>query len=412
MDPHCIRRLRNPVRNYAWGSRTAIAELLGEPSPAPEPQAELWMGAHPSAPSRVVTEEGEVPLDAWIARDPDAVLGPGVAARFGGKLPFLFKVLAVDRPLSVQTHPGLAQARAGFAREDAAGVPLDAPQRCFRDDNHKPELICALTPFDVLCGFREIAEILAYFDALQASALVEELTALREGAGSEDLARLFQAWMSLDSEARASVLGRAGVLAAARGDADSTWQRVGRLAELYPDDVGVLAPLFLNAQTLEPGMALYLAPGEPHCYLGGVGLEIMANSDNVLRGGLTGKHVDVPELLAALTFEAGPLELLRPQRVERNEARYATPTQEFELSTVRLTPGMRYEGRGSGGPEIWLCTEGRAHFVEGDRRMTEVSRGASVLVPGAGGDWYAQGEATVHRAAVATERAGRPSISG
>jgi mannose-6-phosphate isomerase len=161
-----IHRLANPVRNYAWGSHRAIAELLGQPVPSAQPEAELWLGAHPSAPSRVQTDDGEVPLDAFIARDPVGVLGPGTALHFHESLPFLLKVLAAEQPLSLQAHPSAAQARAGFARENAAGIPLGADARCYRDPNPKPELICALTPFSALCGFRPLAELRANLEAL------------------------------------------------------------------------------------------------------------------------------------------------------------------------------------------------------------------------------------------------------
>jgi mannose-6-phosphate isomerase len=399
MDSQRIRLLRNPVRKYAWGSRTAIPELLGQPSPAPEPQAELWMGAHPSAPSRVVTEAGEIPLDEWIARDPQAVLGADVAARFGGKLPFLFKVLAAEQPLSIQAHPGLEQARAGFARENAAGISLDSPQRCYRDDNRKPELICALTPFHALCRFRVIGEIVAHFETLGARELVGGVSALREQPTPEGLARFFQTWMTLDPEVRKSVLARAGSVAAERGGDAPAWYWVSCLAQLYPNDVGVLAPLFLNVVTLDPGQAMYLPPGELHGYLGGVGVELMANSDNVLRGGLTTRHVDVEELLAILSFASGAVERLAPMQTAAGEEQYVAPVDEFALSVHRMVPGATHEISCDGHVEILLCTQGLVQLRgEFEHAVTSLERGASAFVPAGAQSYRIEGEGTLYRA--------------
>ena len=169
-----IALLENPIQEYAWGSRTAIAELLGRSTPAPRPQAEMWMGAHPRAPSRVRLDGRRLSLIEWIERNPDEVLGAAVRERFAGRLPFLFKVLAVERPLSIQAHPDARQAREGFAREEELGIVRDAPERCYRDRSHKPELICALTPFRALRGFRSVAQIRALLDALDAPSLAPE----------------------------------------------------------------------------------------------------------------------------------------------------------------------------------------------------------------------------------------------
>ena len=193
MDSQRIRFLHNPVRKYAWGSRTAIPELLGQPSPAPEPQAELWMGAHPSAPSRIVTDAGEVPLDAWIARDAALLLGSTVANRYAGELPFLFKVLAVEQPLSIQAHPGVEQARVGFAREEAAGIPRNAEHRSYKDAKQKPELLCALTTFHALDRFREIPEIVEALEVLAAPEIAGLLDRLRRRSDRDGLAELGQA---------------------------------------------------------------------------------------------------------------------------------------------------------------------------------------------------------------------------
>jgi len=356
------------------------------------------MGAHPSAPSRVVTEAGEIPLDEWIARDPEAVLGADVAARFGGKLPFLFKVLAAEQPLSIQAHPGLERARAGFARENAAGIPLDSPERCYRDDNHKPELICALTPFHALCRFRVIGEIVAHFEALGARELVGGVTALREQPTPEGLARFFRTWMTLDPEVRRSVLARVGSVAAERGGGIPAWYWVSRLAQRYPNDVGVLAPLFLNLVTLDPGQAMYLPPRELHGYLDGVGVELAANSDNVLRGGLTTKHVDVQELLAILSFSSGSVERLAATQVAAGEEQYVAPVDEFALAVHRMVAGATREISCDGRAEILLCTEGSVQLRGAfERAITSLERGASAFVPAGAQSYHIEGEGTLYR---------------
>lgn len=387
-----IRALRSPIRSYAWGSRTALAELTGRAAPTAEPEAELWMGAHPSAPSEVLTEQGAVSLEEWIRRDPETVLGPEVARRFDGRLPFLFKVLAPETALSIQTHPDAEQARAGFARENAAGLALDAPERNYRDPNPKPEIICALTPFAALCSFRRADEIAAGLGALG----VPELEPLLARLAGEGLAAFFRALLSLPPPERTS-LAQAAAAAADGSSGEHAWLR--ELARQHPGDVGVLAPLLLNLIELAPGQALFLPAGELHAYLKGVGVELMANSDNVLRGGLTPKHVDVPELLATLTFREGPPPLLEPGP----DGVYASSAREFELAALHLEPGRPVERSRPGGVEILLCTAGAARVCDPRHDETlALARGAAALVPGAavyrveaeGGD------ATLHRAGV------------
>lgn len=374
-----ILPLRNPIRDYAWGSRTALAEFEGRP-PSGGPEAELWIGAHPSAPSRVVTEAGEMPLDRFIAADPERVLGPGVVARFGPTLPFLMKVLAAEAPLSLQAHPDAAQAREGFARENAEGLAADAPERCYRDPNAKLELICALGEFEALCGFRRVPEIRADLEALEAPALEAGLAALRGQPGQTGLAALFRTVMELDAEAHRRLVDEVVervAAAAAASDPRLSW--VVRLAELYPGDVGVLAPLLLNHVVLSPGEALFLDAGRLHAYLGGTGVELMGNSDNVLRGGLTPKHVDVPELLGALVFEAGGAETLRAGA----DGGYATPAREFALRVLEVSPASPRRLPPARGVLILLCTQGRGELIDAGGSRQAVEPGSAWLVPAA-----------------------------
>lgn len=346
--------LDNPIQHYAWGSRTELAQLLGRP-PAAQPEAELWIGAHPKAPSRL--SDGRSLRDA-IRNDATALLGAGVQQRFGGELPFLLKVLAVDAPLSLQAHPNLEQARAGFAREQSAGVPIDAPERTYKDENHKPELLCALTQFEALSGFRAQGEAAELFAALDLKS-VDIARELREGGLKAALTSLFTLPRERHAEVGAEVVrgcerlaAQPGPLAASLGWALELWRR-------YPGDIGVAASLLLNHITLEPLQAIYLEAGSLHAYLRGVGVEIMANSDNVLRGGLTPKHVDVPELLRILRFESSPPSPTPTRTEASGEVIYETPAPDFRLSRIDLAPPPGISAR-SIGPELLLCTEGQA----------------------------------------------------
>ncbi len=377
--------LDNPIQNYAWGSRTSLAKLLGRP-PSAQPEAELWIGAHPKAPS--LLEDGRSLLAA-IVSDPDRMLGSAVHERFGAQLPFLLKVLAVDSPLSLQAHPNLEQAARGFAREELAGVPLGAPERTYKDENHKPELLCALTPFEALSGFRPPAEAAALFEGLGVTST--DVAAQLRQRGPEPHRAAFATLMSLSGEARAKVTSdvlsrceraRAGV--AGPFAASINW--ACKLAAQYPGDIGAVASLLLNHLALAPLEAVYLEAGRLHAYLSGTGVEIMANSDNVLRGGLTPKHVDVPELLRVLVFDS-PQVLPTPTHVSpAGEITYLTPAPEFRLSRIDLPRAGSGEGQGRfaasvSGPEILLCVEGQ---VGVELSSGPVALGAGRLVPHAG----------------------------
>ncbi|HVO12026.1 MAG TPA: mannose-6-phosphate isomerase, class I [Vicinamibacteria bacterium] len=388
--------LENPIQNYAWGSRTAIAELLGRPLPSSRPEAELWIGAHPKAPSRVIDPPGLGSLDRVIEDQPQAVLGAETCSRFGNELPFLLKVLAAAEPLSIQAHPSQEQARRGWARENAEGIPLDAPRRNYRDPNHKPELVCALSAFTALLGFRDTETIARSLEPLARPEMGEEIDrAGREGAPA--LRALFARLLTLEAEESRPVLARAA--RAVPLHADPAWSWVGRLLARYPGDVGALAPLYLNLVTLEPGDALFLPAGELHAYLEGTALEIMANSDNVLRGGLTAKHVDVPELLATLSFQPKPPSLLRPVGASPGECRFLTPAREFELSLLEVLPQRPFAPTPGHGVEILLGLSGTATIRGGGRKLP-VGRGRTVLVPAALPAYTLEGEGRLARARV------------
>ena len=366
----------NPVRPYAWGSRTVIAELLGRPTPSPHPEAEMWLGAHPGDPSHLVgADGGRVSLYDAVRTDPDALLGADRAAKWSGNLPFLLKVLAADEPLSLQAHPSAAQAAGGFARENAAGIPVDAPTRNYRDGSHKPELICALTEFHALVGFRAVPQTLALLRALDVPELAAHRALLEAQPDADGLRALFTTWITLPQSVLDRVLPalQEGCVRLARSGGE--FVREARMAlelsERYPGDAGVLAALLLNLAVLQPGEALYLPAGNLHAYLSGAGIELMANSDNVLRGGLTSKHVDVAELLRVLDFRPCTPPVLHGVEAE-GWIRYDTDAAEFLLR--RLDDGT--DGGPvpvpDAGPRILLCTRGAAQVRgSGDDRVLE-----------------------------------------
>lgn len=394
-----MKVLEGVVRPYAWGSRTAIASLRGMPVPSPHPEAELWFGAHPQGPAHVLDAQNRPVSDLLTVIDSDPVfaLGAGCTAEFGRRLPFLLKYLSAEEPLSLQAHPSAAQAREGFDRENAQGVPLDASDRNYKDPWHKPELIVAVTDFDALAGFRDPGRTIELLRALQISELDPFLGMLAGQPDREGLRALFTTWLTLpESSIRALV---PAVLAAAVGalEAGGTpfvkeLRTVLELGEMYPNDPGVLASLLLNRVSLSPGQGLYLPAGNLHAYLRGTGVEIMANSDNVLRGGLTPKHIDVPELLKVLDFTPVAEDELQPRiRMVGAERVYLTPFGEFRLSSVELDgTGMLHASSicfDMPGPQILMVLSGSIEVRPGT--------GDSLTVPQGRAVWLADGDPDV-----------------
>ncbi|GHT79552.1 hypothetical protein FACS1894130_08590 [Spirochaetia bacterium] len=450
-------KLENTVKHYDWGSPRWIPQLLGRENVTAEPWAELWMGVHPEGPSLVtlggdqenqdflgttVPEESKVSLEELIRRDPEFYLGEQIQKEFGG-LPFLYKLLAAGKPLSVQAHPDLKQAGDGWERENNAGISLKAPNRNYKDAKAKPEILCALSPFRAMCGFREPGEIKRLLDifsgavsggappsvgvegtqnngdAVQADTPVSEAlaagfarlrTALEGDGGTGDRLRDFlTALLSLDKEARLDL----GDYTIARGPelerlypgyADE-WRTAAYCAGLYPGDPAVIAPLYLNLLRLTPGEAVYLPAGVLHAYIEGFGVELMANSDNVLRGGLTSKHVDIEELTRILKFDPYRPEILRPVETGDESAdrepiwSYPTDCREFSLGVT--------QSRGedisfpAGGPEILLVTQGKARLSWGKEEVTlEPGESAFAAQRKHAGDLVCSGSFTIFAASV------------
>lgn len=397
-------RLTNAIQNYAWGSPTAIPTLLGT-EPTGLPVAEAWFGAHTSAPSRCVQADGTPgpPLFEVIEADALGVLGADVEARFGARLPYLLKVIAAEMPLSLQVHPHVERARQGFDEEEAAGIPLDAPHRSFRDRNHKPELVYALTQFEALCGFRaprRAAELLEGLDAPLAKELRAMLDAQPSAAGIEAvLERLLRPATRPAADEVAEVAAACEARLAAGSPSPHADRTVVRLREAYPGDPGVVTSLLLNPVTLQPGDALFVPAGGVHAYLSGLGIEIMASSDNVLRAGLTPKHVDVDELLRNVDYVAAPPIRIAPETFHGTTRVYYAPVDDFELSVTRVDDLHAHPLPGRG-PRILLCLDGRV-LVSCDRGGdVELVRGQAAFAPASDGALAVRGDGTLVQADV------------
>ena len=396
-----IGLLKNTVQKYAWGSTTAIQALLGGENNSHDPMAELWMGTHPKAPSLVNYEGQWISLADLIAKDPQDILGEKVAKKFHNQLPYLLKVLAADKPLSIQAHPGLELASKGFENENKQGIPLDAANRNYKDDNHKPECLCALSSFWALFGFRKIDDILSLMGKICPVGLNSEMAQLKKQAAARGLELFFSDLMSMDTEQKKRVLDEATLNAKQRSDEDPAFHWMTKLSDEYPFDIGILSPLFLNLIQLKPGQALFLPAGELHAYLKGVGIELMANSDNVLRGGLSPKHIDVPELLKVLNFKPRHVEFLKEKKKKKTEMIYDSFAEEFVLSVISITEGEFYQNSNLQSAQILLCTEGEAHLADsGNKHTLHIEKGASVFVSAAAISYTIKGDAVFYKAAV------------
>ncbi len=381
--------MQGATRTYAWGSRTAIAEFTGRPAPTAHPEAELWLGAHPGDPARLVgaTDAASTSLLEVIDSDPEGELGAAVCERFGDRLPFLVKILAADEPLSLQAHPSAQQAVEGFDREERIGVPINSPVRNYRDRSHKPELLVAITDFEALAGFRPAARSVEFMRALAVAELEPYIALLADTSDASGLRALLTTWITapqpdLDALIPAVLEGAVGYIRSGAKEFAAEARTMLELGERYPGDAGVLAALLLNRISLKPGEGAFLAAGNLHSYLHGTGVEVMANSDNVLRGGLTPKHVDVPELLRVLNFN--PVSDCRaPTRREGIELVYETPVPEFAVSVLTLDGdhlGHQVDAPASHeGPQILICTEGSV-TVRAKSGEVRMQRGQAVWV--------------------------------
>lgn len=375
--------LNNAIRDYHWGSDSEISDLLNLPAEI-TPQAEMWLGAHPGCPSRLADED--VALNDFIAQDPQHILGTTVAQRFG-RLPYLFKVLSATQPLSIQTHPTLKQAQERFASENASGKAMDAADRNYKDDNHKPEMLYALTDFVALSGFRQPAQIIKDLrlvsGELPANQLGEVKRIIGLLQGSDPLAQTFKHILTAGVPvAQAVEQICAAIESSAKLSSNIHFAELVSINKIYPNDPGVLVALLLNLVFLEPGQAISLGAGNVHAYLRGLGIEVMANSDNVLRGGLTSKHIDVPELLDVTIAQPSPAPILEPVALANHDRLYKPEFEEFQLQVLDPTQPGQASDLQLHGAAIILCTAGEflIRTQEGQRTIT---RGQSWFITAA-----------------------------
>ncbi|MGJ6980735.1 mannose-6-phosphate isomerase, class I [Aestuariimicrobium soli] len=379
-----MRALTGVVKDYAWGSVEAIPTLLNTEITG-EPQAEYWLGAHAAGPSVV---EGDGTLDRLVAEHPE-VLGERSRERFGDRLPFLLKVLAADQPLSLQAHPSREQAEAGFAAENASGLPVGSPQRTYADDWPKPEMIVALSPMDALCGFRDPRETASLFDGLgPIDGLEQVIGPLTQRAGDAGLAEVFLDVLSLDDD-RVHLVNEVVASAVNHVSDDGPLGEFCRTAveldEHHPSSPGILAALLMNRVRLEPGQAIFLPAGNMHAYLRGTGVEVMANSDNVLRGGLTKKRIDVDALVAVVDFAAAPVDVLAPHpespgRESAGVLRFPTSAPEFSLWQIDARGDQSVMLPGVDSARILFVVAGHAALATADETV-ELVQGKAVFVP-------------------------------
>ncbi|MBS0852957.1 mannose-6-phosphate isomerase [Enterobacter sp. JGM127] len=368
-----MQKLINSVQNYAWGSKTALTELYGIANPDQQPMAELWMGAHPKSSSKIDVHGEVKSLRDVIDSDKAAWLGNAVNQRFG-ELPFLFKVLCAAQPLSIQVHPNKQASEIGFAKENAAGIPIDAAERNYKDPNHKPELVFALTPFLAMNAFREFSEIVSLLQPVAGAHTA--IAHFLENPNAEGLSQLFASLLNMQGEEKAHALA---VLAAAlNSQQGEPWETIRLIAQFYPDDSGLFSPLLLNVVKLNPGEAMFLFAETPHAYLQGVALEVMANSDNVLRAGLTPKYIDIPELVANVKFEAKPAAELLTQAVKNGaELDFPIPVDDFAFALHDLSRNETAIAQQSAA--ILFCVEGEAVLSQGEQRLV-LKPGESAII--------------------------------
>ena len=391
-------RLSGAVKDYAWGSPRAISDFTGIEFGG-QRVAELWFGAHNGAQ----TLAGGSPLSEVIAADPAGILGADVLARFDGQLPFLLKLIAPEQPLSLQVHPGKELAESGFQAEEEAGIPLDSPRRNYRDRNHKPEMIFALTPFEAFAGFRAPRRAIEVLENLNAPLAREMLEILRAHPGYRGLRAVARKLLApLDEERRVQI---EAVITACQDRLDrgtSPSLRVDRqavaLARTYPSDPGAVLSLLLNPVTLRPGEALFIPTGAVHAYVSGLGIEVMSSSDNVLRAGLTPKHIDAGEALRCMDFHGAPPVRIAPEMNGRGTGIYYAPVDDFELSVSDIN-GEEWIPIPGFGPRILLGVSGDLEIGVGGEVET-ISTGQAVFVSAAEGTVRVRGNGKLAQAGV------------
>lgn len=372
-----IYKMENPIKDYPWGSHTAINEFYNISNINDQPQAEMWMGCHPNGSSQLIdAENNKINIDDFINQAPETVLGD--AFNKFGEIPFLFKVLAADKPLSIQVHPSKIRAEEGYAAENLAGIPVSSPNRNFKDPNHKPELVFAVTPFNALNGFRPFNDIVELFNGLVLAPLQNEIAGFKKLPSGDTLRVLFEALLILEGEAKKAAI--AELLTYAANQTSLVFETIKQLAAVYPDDMGIFSPLLLNVVKLNPGEAMFLYAETPHAYLQGLALEVMANSDNVLRAGLTPKYIDIDALISNIRFDVTePENILMQPEVSGNQAKYPIPVQDFSFSILTNESSLN-ENIHMTSASVLFCEHGQFEVACAQNAVT-VEKGESVFVP-------------------------------
>jgi mannose-6-phosphate isomerase len=374
-----IYKLKGVIRKYDWGGADFLAELLSYPNPLNEPMAEYWLGAHESAPALVETLNGDVELNEWIAGDSEAILGKTVAKKFG-RLPYLLKLLDVKDMLSIQVHPSKHIAEVEFARENKGGIPFNARNRNYRDDNHKPELVVSLNNFWLIHGFKPVQKLMT---TLQSVPELKPLAKIFDETGYDQLYKtVMEMPQQSVNEVLQPLLDRVIPLyqnnELTKEQEDFWAARAALIFNRKEIDRGIFSIYFFNLVCLKTGEGIFQDAGVPHAYLEGQNVEIMANSDNVLRGGLTTKHIDVKELMKNIKFEETVPNILHPQKIDHAEV-YRTGAPDFKLSHLRLKrdENVSFESTTA---EILLVIDGDVLVNSGSNEITLNRGGAAFIV--------------------------------
>ena len=386
--------MTNVIQNYAWGSPSSFAQLFGIVNQTGEPQAEIWMGAHPNGCSTVCAKNGEpTKLSTLIAQNINAFLSEKIATRFG-ELPYLFKVLAAEKALSIQVHPNKSQAENGYALEEQLAIAQSAGNRNYKDANHKPELVYALTQYHAMNGFRSVKEIIENFAHLAIAELKSLVDELKINQSSSGLSLFFSSLLSLEGEQKERAL--TALLAQAHLSTEPVLALILELEKQYPGDIGLFAPLMLNVITLQPGQAMFLDAQTPHAYLKGTGLEIMANSDNVLRAGLTPKYMDIDELVSCTRFDETPLESLLLNPVEQDDMlEYPIPVDDFKFAIIANSKQRQIHTESA---EILLPLDEAMVLTHANGSSCLIEKGQSVFIPAYANNYTMDCEGRVARA--------------
>ncbi|EGQ7914253.1 TPA: mannose-6-phosphate isomerase, class I [Vibrio parahaemolyticus] len=398
ISSHSFFQMKNKIQNYAWGSTSSIHDLFGFSNETNEPQAEVWMGTHPNGCSEVQIEQNMLPLSELIKQNQPAYLSAETAAKFGD-LPFLFKILAAEHALSIQVHPSKQDAEIGFEKEQRAGIPLNASHRNYKDPNHKPELVYALTSYQAMNGFRSYSEIIEAFSLCDIDELRAPLDAFKHQANSQGLRDFFVHILTMEGETKERALKQ--LLAHAsrqseQGTDSDVFQLILDLSTQYPGDVGLFAPLLLNVITLQPGEAMFLSARTPHAYIKGTGLEIMANSDNVLRAGLTPKHMDVEELVKCTDFVPKPFNsLVLEPNANGCQSLYPVPVADFSFCILNQPNNEVVEANSA---EILMAIDADLTLISDNGETLTAAKGQSVFVPAYVGHYRIQSAGRVARA--------------